>query len=223
MLKRRAHAHKNWTFADIAQSQIKVETNILKFGKGSEETHVTPAASHLHVFPLICFPHCASVSVSFLIGRESCFIPLLSSGNMLLRCQKVRQSRLCLTVLVSADMLSLKMSFGLHIINQQKGQIKDWTQWDTCNRSRMSHYSDCNTVFKDLLWHHVTSFPGSLPKPQTTPHKKPKKKHPPTHTKKKRKKKTPQSKTTARHRTVVRCLAPTAGRSWGVFADDNPR
>lgn len=165
--------HNTYIYRHL-QSQIKVEANISKFGKGSEDMHVTPAASHLHVFPLICFPHCASVSVSFLIGRESCFIPLLSSENMLFRCQKVRQSRLCLTVLVSADMLSLKMSFGLQIINQQKGKIKDWTQWDTCIMSRMSHYFDCNTVFRDLLWHHVTSFPGSLPKPHTTPDKKPK-------------------------------------------------
>lgn len=86
--------------------------------------NVSGAAFHLPVFPLICFPHSTSVSVSFLIGSESCFIPLLSSGNMLLSCQKVRQSRLCLTVLVSADMLSLKMSFGLDIINQQKWKNK---------------------------------------------------------------------------------------------------
>lgn len=130
-------------------SQIKVETNKSNFCKGSEEMHISPAASHLRVFPLKCFAHSASVSVSFLIGRESCSIPLLS--GMLLGCQKVRQSRLCLAVLVSADMLSLKMSFGLNIINQQKWVIKDCTQRQICNQSRASHYSDCNAVFIDLL------------------------------------------------------------------------
>lgn len=136
--------------------------------------NVSGAAFHLPVFPLICFPHSVSVSVSFLIGSESCFIPLLSSGNMLLSCQKVRQSRLCLTVLVSADMLSLKMSFGLDIINQQKWKIKDCTQGDICNLSRMSYYADYSTIFIDLLWRHITALPGSLPKPQTMQQKKPK-------------------------------------------------
>lgn len=138
--------------------------------------HVSPAAFHLRVFPLKWFPHSASVSGSFLIGRESCSIPLLSSGNMLLGCQKVRQMKLCQNVLVSADMLSLKMSFGLNIINQQKWKIKDCTQWHICNQSRTSHYSDCNAVFIDLLWHHIAALPGSHPKPQTMQQKKAKKK-----------------------------------------------
>lgn len=131
--------------------QIKVESNISNFCKGSEETLVSPAASHLRIFSLKCFPHSASVRVSFLIGRESCSIPLLSSENMLLGCQKVRQSKLCLAVLVSTDMLRWKMSFGLNIINQQKWKINDCTQWHICNQSRTSHYSDCNAVFIDLL------------------------------------------------------------------------
>lgn len=70
---------------------------------------------------------------------------------MLLGCQKVRQSKLCLTVLVSTDMLSLKMSFGLNIINQQKWKIKNSTQWHICNQSRAFHYPDCKAVFIDLL------------------------------------------------------------------------
>lgn len=76
---------------------------------------------------------------------------------------------LCLTVLVSADMLSLKISFGLDIINQQKWKIKNCTQGHVCNLSRMSHYSDDNTIVTMSLL-----FPAHFHKPQTMQQKRPK-------------------------------------------------
>lgn len=93
--------NKVLTCARQRPSQIKVETNVSNFCRGSAEVHVSPAAAHLRAFSLKRFPHSTSVSVWFLIGRESCSLPLLSSENMLLGCQEVKQSGLCVTVLVS--------------------------------------------------------------------------------------------------------------------------